>query len=89
MNHLRAFSSGGAPFGPADTADSPWVVVVDETFAARYLGPEPLGQRLRLVELGRTAEVVGVFEASRHNSIFHASADRAAGHDGARGRDPC
>jgi len=46
------------------------VVVVDETFAARYLGPEPLGQRLRLVELGRTAEVVGVFEASRHNSIF-------------------
>jgi predicted permease len=60
----------GRTFGPSDTADSPWVVVVDETFAARYLGPEPLGRRLRFVELGRTAEVVGVFEASRHNSIF-------------------
>jgi putative ABC transport system permease protein len=60
----------GRGFGPSDTADSPPVVVVDETFAARYLGANPVGQRLRLVELGGTAEVVGVFQASRHNSIF-------------------
>jgi predicted permease len=60
----------GRGFSRADAADAPWVVVVDETFAARYLGPNPVGQRLRLVQLGRTADVVGVFEASRHNSIF-------------------
>ncbi|HEV8395043.1 MAG TPA: ABC transporter permease [Vicinamibacterales bacterium] len=60
----------GRGFGPADTADAPRVVVVDESFAARYLGPNPVGQRLRLVDLNLTAEVVGVFEASRHNSIF-------------------
>jgi predicted permease len=60
----------GRTFGPADTADAPGVAVVDETFAARYLGPRPVGQRLRLPALGRTAQVIGVFEASRHNSIF-------------------
>ena len=33
--------------------------------------PNPLGQRLRFVELGdRIAEVVGISAASRHNSVF-------------------
>ena len=61
----------GRGFAPSDRADSPWVAIVDETFAARYLKPNPVGQRLRFVELGgRMAEVVGVSAASRHNSVF-------------------
>ena len=61
----------GRGFRSTDRADAPWVVVVDETFAARYLGPTPLGQRLRFVELGgRSAEVVGVSTAARPNAII-------------------
>ena len=51
----------GRGFRETDRADGPWVAIVDETFAARYLGANPLGRRLRFVELGdRTAEVVGI-----------------------------
>jgi len=61
----------GRGFRTTDRADGPGVAVVDETFAARYLGPNPLGQRLRLVELGgRTAEVVGISAPSRANAII-------------------
>ncbi len=62
----------GRAFLPTDTADSPWVAVVDQTFADLYLGSNPIGKRLRLVQMGgRTAEVVGVTVMSRHNSIFN------------------
>ena len=61
----------GRGFRETDRADGPWVAIVDESFAARYLGPNPLGRRLRFVELGnRMAEVVGISAASRHNSVF-------------------
>jgi predicted permease len=61
----------GRGFLASDRADAPWVAIVDETFAARYLKPNPVGQRIRFVELGgRVAEVVGVSVASRHNSVF-------------------
>jgi predicted permease len=61
----------GRRFLDSDRATAPWVVIVDETFAARYLKPNPIGQRLRFVELGgHLAEVVGVSTASRHNSVF-------------------
>ena len=61
FRHARRPPRAGRGFRTTDRADAPWVAVVDETFAARYLGPNPLGQRLRLVELGgRTAEVVGI-----------------------------
>ena len=61
----------GRGFRDTDRGDGPWVAIVDETFAARYLGANPLGRRLRFVELGgRMAEVVGVSAASRHNSVF-------------------
>src|SRR6185503_7477684 len=61
----------GRGFLDSDRANAPWVVIVDETFAARYLKPNPIGQRLRFVELGgHLAEVVGVSTASRHNSVF-------------------
>ncbi len=62
----------GRGFLPNDTADAPWVAVVDQTFASRYLGSSPIGTRLRFVEMGgRIAEVVGVTVPSRHNSIFN------------------
>jgi len=61
----------GRGFRTTDRADGPGVAVVDETFAARYLGPNPLGQRLRLVDLGgRTAEVVGISAAARPSAII-------------------
>jgi predicted permease len=61
----------GRGFLDADRADAPWVAIVDESFAARYLGANPLGQRLRFVELGgRSAEVVGVSAAARVNSTL-------------------
>lgn len=61
----------GRGFLPTDTADSPPVVVVDRTFADRYLGSDPIGKRLRFVQDGnRIVEVVGVSVPSRHNSIF-------------------
>ena len=62
----------GRGFLSTDTADSPWVAVVDQTFASRYLGSNPIGKRLRFVQMGgRTAEVVGVTVPSRHNSLFN------------------
>jgi predicted permease len=62
----------GRTFLPTDTVDSPWVAVVDQAFASRYLGSNPIGKRLRFVQMGgRTAEVVGVTVLSRHNSIFN------------------
>jgi predicted permease len=62
----------GRAFLETDTTDSPWVAVVDETFANRYLGPNPIGKRVRFVQMdGRSAEVVGVTVQSRHNSIFN------------------
>ena len=60
----------GRGFLQTDEADAPLVVVVDQTFADRYLGTEPIGKRVRFVQDGRTAEVVGVSVPSRHNSIF-------------------
>jgi predicted permease len=61
----------GRGFSDTDRGDAPWVTIVDETFAARYLVGNPIGRRLRFVELdGRVAEVVGVSAASRHNSVF-------------------
>jgi ABC-type antimicrobial peptide transport system permease subunit len=61
----------GRGFNDSDSRDAPWTAIVDETFAARYLGENPIGRRFRFVELnGRVAEVVGVSAASRHNSLF-------------------
>jgi predicted permease len=60
----------GRGFLQTDEADAPLVIVVDQTFADRYLGAEPIGKRVRFVQDGREAEVVGVSVPSRHNSIF-------------------
>jgi predicted permease len=52
----------GRGFGPTDTMDGPRVVIVNETFAARYWpAQDAIGKRVRLDEQDRVfAEVVGV-----------------------------
>jgi predicted permease len=51
----------GRGFSATDRADSPRVAVVNEAFAKEYLGPNPIGKRLRLHDRnGPLLEVVGV-----------------------------
>ncbi len=51
----------GRGFLPTDRADSPPVAVVNEFFARRYLGANPLGKRVRIgSNRGPWIEVVGV-----------------------------
>jgi putative ABC transport system permease protein len=61
----------GRPLADLDTVSSPPVVVVNRTFAARYLGDRPIGQRLNL-PLGKNLawEVVGVVEDMRQGTNF-------------------
>ena len=49
----------GRSFRAMDRADSPPVVIVNEAFAKQYLGPNPIGKRIRLADRnGMFAEVV-------------------------------
>ena len=51
----------GRGFLPADVADSPRVAIVNQVFAQKYLGPKPIGKRIRLDgQSGPWLEVVGV-----------------------------
>jgi predicted permease len=51
----------GRGFRVTDGENAPLVVLVNEAFAQQYLGPNPVGKRLRLKERGgQLAEVVGV-----------------------------
>jgi ABC-type antimicrobial peptide transport system permease subunit len=51
----------GRSFRATDRIDSAPVVIVNEAFAKQYLGPNPIGKRIRLVgRTGTFAEVVGV-----------------------------
>lgn len=60
----------GRPLRLEDSAGSSPVVVVNRTFARRYLGDRPLGQRLRF-QLGETRnwEVVGVVDDMRQGTL--------------------
>ena len=61
----------GRGFLVTDRAGAPPVVVVNEAFANHYLGPNPLGKRLRLKDAkGSLAEVVGVTVTGKHFSVF-------------------
>jgi putative ABC transport system permease protein len=61
----------GRGFLVTDRAGAPPVVVVNEAFANRYLGPDPIGKRIRLKDAkGPLAEVVGVTVTGKHISIF-------------------
>lgn len=61
----------GRFFTERDTADSPKVVIISESFAARFFaGQDPLGQRITM-DFGEpwTAEIVGVVGNIHHNSL--------------------
>lgn len=58
----------GRPLARGDTAPSRPVVVVNRTFAARYLGPDPVGRTLP-VGGGREWEVVGVVDDVRQGGF--------------------
>jgi putative ABC transport system permease protein len=59
----------GRSFAPADTADSPWVTVINESMAREYWrGQDPIGGRLQLgPERWRT--VIGVVGDVRHEGL--------------------
>jgi predicted permease len=60
----------GRSFLPADTADSPRVIIVNNAFAEKYLGTDPIGKRIRLEnENGPWAEVVGVVATGKYLSL--------------------
>jgi predicted permease len=59
----------GRALAPSDTATAPPVIVVNRTFAARYLGDHPLGQRLELMNNSKVPwEVVGVVDDMRQGA---------------------
>src|SRR5262249_20844782 len=61
----------GRGFRSTDRAGSPPVIVVNEAFARHYLGPDPVGKRVRLKGAkGPFAEVVGVTVTGKHLSVF-------------------
>jgi putative ABC transport system permease protein len=60
----------GRGFLPTDTADSPPVVVVNEAFAQKYLGSNPIGKRIQLNNSkSRWVEVVGMTVTGKHLAI--------------------
>jgi putative ABC transport system permease protein len=60
----------GRPLAATDTASSPRVVVVNRTFAAQYLGDNPVGLHLTLRNMRHPDwEVVGVVDDMRQGSV--------------------
>jgi putative ABC transport system permease protein len=68
---LRVPVRAGRAFNAADRLDAPPVMIVNESFAARYLsGLEPIGQRMRIGDAGAAAPwatVVGVVADYRNS----------------------
>jgi len=59
----------GRGFGPQDTANSPAVAVVNQTFSNKYFpGDDALGKRVTDPEEKREYEIVGVVSDSKYNS---------------------
>lgn len=70
---LRSRVTRGRSLLPTDTEDTLRVVVVNETFAAQYLGPQPIGLRLQLgLSAGLDWEVVGVVDDVRSGPLSEA-----------------
>ena len=66
----------GRGFLPTDRADSPRVVVVNEQFARKYLGDNPIGKRVRISDdKGAWAEVIGITVTGKHLFIFEPPQD--------------
>lgn len=67
---LRSRITRGRSLLPTDTEDTVRVVVVNETFASQYLGPQPIGLRLQLgPSAGLDWEVVGVVDDLRSGPL--------------------
>jgi predicted lysophospholipase L1 biosynthesis ABC-type transport system permease subunit len=61
----------GRAFQSTDRADSPRVAIVNELFARNYLGPNPIGKRIRLDQPGAPwIEVVGITPAIKYIQMF-------------------
>ena len=60
----------GRGFLETDRADSPRVAVVNEAFASRYLGGNPIGKRIRTDRDGPWVEVVGMTTTGKYFSVF-------------------
>jgi putative ABC transport system permease protein len=71
LETLRVPLRAGRIFSPADRLDAPPVVLVNQSFAARYLpGSDPVGQRLAIGSPDRRrpyATIVGVMADYRNN----------------------
>ena len=73
----RYFGTLGVPiiqgrgFLPTDTSTSPSVAVLNEAFAKKYLGQEPLGKRVRIKLPGgsRVVEIVGIAATGQYVSL--------------------
>jgi predicted permease len=64
---MNAQVTAGRSFTPADRADSPLVVIVNETMARRYWpNTSPVGKRMLLAGTNDWREVVGVVRDIRH-----------------------
>jgi predicted permease len=58
----------GREYSASDTADSPWVIVINESMAKRYWpGGKAVGGRIRLGQ--NTHEVIGIAADSKYNTI--------------------
>lgn len=77
---LRLRLAAGRPLAATDTDQAPPVVVVNRTFAAQYLGGDPIGRRMALNLNGRVDwEVVGVVDDMRQGGMSNASAGAFGG----------
>jgi predicted permease len=64
----------GRPFTSADTAEAPWVVLINDSMAREYWPSEnPIGQRLRIPGWPAWRTVIGVV-----GDVLHEGLDRAA-----------
>jgi len=66
----------GRAFQATDLADSPRVAIVNETFARRYFGTNPIGKRFRLKDQdGPWVQIVGVTATGKYNVMFEPPTD--------------
>ena len=60
----------GRTFAPTDTADAPWVTVINESMAREYWGgQDPIGGRLRLGQSDPWRTVIGVVGDVRYEGL--------------------
>jgi putative ABC transport system permease protein len=76
---MRLRLLAGRYLAETDTATSQPVVVVNRSFAAQYLGKDPVGQRLAYSMYGRSGfEVVGVVDDMKQGGVDVAGLSRTA-----------